>query len=1190
MFRELGEFITRHPLAIIAVWVVILILAVPLAATFSERLSYNVESFIPKDLESVKARDLYDAQFPDTSKAQIIVAVQSDNGSASATFVNRLNASVYGNGSIKNITSTTSIYDVQAEALAEASPDLHRGLHDLYENVSEASEELYNGTDELLNASRDLYDLRDNVTEINSGLGTAWGQAAGASQQMYDARAGIVESNAGMYQMKGIADVLFGIPDRYAVSWHEHDGISDPVQRMAAANGDVAGWIGSQIPSSNQPLAYGYLQGFNGTWSSGTPTDLSDARAAANGIVKSGYAEGFINGNVPAENRPMMLGVLNALTISKYNDPEDLQEAIVTMALQAGGLTEADRPRLNAIYGLGPNPPGAAVDSLTLSFATAGMSEADAGQARALYARGNNRDSIWDYVLDQALAGQDNDTVREIIRDSWALGRSVTNETFDKYVLDYAGKDLNDSERAELGEIYSWGPEPDASVVRAYILDEAGKDLNDTERELIAEVYDLGRDPGNGTLRAYAVDKANEELEISGNLTYFHALLDLGRNETEPGVEAFARQWAGAHDATNPRIMPASVIESLAKGQLTMYVISLSDMDDSLSAKQSVVKTREYVKGLLAEDEFRGLKAFVTGSPAMSLDSEESAMADVENIDKISVVLILILLGLYFRSFLTPLLPLAIIGIAVVIALGLLHLLSYSIGMYYLILTFVVVIMLGAGTDYCVFTLSRYAEERAAGREKKEAIVTSVEHACKSVASSGLTAMIGFAALAIIDQGVFGGIGLSVAVGIATAILVATTLLPAVLTLAGDRVFWPRKLFNSGNNGISKSFWSVLTRRVLGHSRLIFALAVVISVPAIVLVSQISLGNDFVAMMAPGLESKQGFDAINAEFGSGQIDRLLILVTLPEKATDASGNYTGASLETIERISGIMAGVNHIDEVQSPTRPEGTTINYQNLSAYPMIEREYYKAYMNESLGADNRTIAMYASMKGSPYSIESQAAIEGVRAELARYGSEAGIATIVGGSPAGIYDYQKSCTTKYPFVYLAVFVGIFLVLMALLRSVFTPLRLIITLTMSVFWTIALYILVFQMNMGYETTWILPIFLFCALMGLGVDYDIFLVSRVREEVMKGKTDEDAILTAVESTGTIITLCGAVMASAFGAMLISSSIELKEFGFVLVVAIIMDATIIRLVLVPAIMVLMKKYNWWMPFIGSTTTKR
>jgi RND superfamily putative drug exporter len=136
---------------------------------------------------------------------------------------------------------------------------------------------------------------------------------------------------------------------------------------------------------------------------------------------------------------------------------------------------------------------------------------------------------------------------------------------------------------------------------------------------------------------------------------------------------------------------------------------------------------------------------------------------------------------------------------------------------------------------------------------------------------------------------------------------------------------------------------------------------------------------------------------------------------------------------------------------------------------------------------------------------------------------------------------------------------------------------------MSIAWTLAAFILVFQFWLQASVYWILPIILFCVLMGLGVDYDIFLVSRIREEVYKGKSEEEAIEQAVESTGTIITLCGAVMAAAFGSMMISSTIMLKEFGFVLCLAIIFDATLMRLVVVPSIMVLLKKYNWWMPFV-------
>ncbi len=202
---------------------------------------------------------------------------------------------------------------------------------------------------------------------------------------------------------------------------------------------------------------------------------------------------------------------------------------------------------------------------------------------------------------------------------------------------------------------------------------------------------------------------------------------------------------------------------------------------------------------------------------------------------------------------------------------------------------------------------------------------------------------------------------------------------------------------------------------------------------------------------------------------------------------------------------------------------------------------------------------------------------------------SSPGTTLLLGGGNVGTYEYQKLCTDKYALVIPVVLIGIFIILMLLLRSVFTPARLVFTLLISISWTLAAFILVFQDWMQVSVSWILPIILFCVLMGLGVDYDIFLVSRIREEVLKGKSDEEAITQAVESTGTIITLCGAVMASAFGSMLISNMLELKEFGFVLCVAIILDATLMRLVIVPAIMVLMKKYNWWMPFVKGETAE-
>jgi RND superfamily putative drug exporter len=238
---------------------------------------------------------------------------------------------------------------------------------------------------------------------------------------------------------------------------------------------------------------------------------------------------------------------------------------------------------------------------------------------------------------------------------------------------------------------------------------------------------------------------------------------------------------------------------------------------------------------------------------------------------------------------------------------------------------------------------------------------------------------------------------------------------------------------------------------------------------------------------------------------------------------------------------------------------------------------------MNSSTGIDDRTTVLYVAFNGSPDSEQSDHTTDIIQSAIDKYNAtHPGTTLLLGGGGVETYEYQTFYTNYYALVIPLVLIGIFIVLMLLLRSIFTPLRLVFTLLMSVSWTIGIFILVFQDWMQASVYWILPILLFSVLMGLGIDYDIFLVSRIREEVQKGRTNEEAVLQAVGSVGTIIMLCGLVMASAFGSLMTSNLIFLREFGFVLFLAILLDATVMRLIIVPSIMVVMKKYNWWMPF--------
>lgn len=1192
MFKRLGELITKWPLAVIAIWIILIAISVPMALSFESRLQYDMTSFIPHDLRSFTASDKYDEVFPGDSQSQILVVIQSNNTTAAMYFMDRLNETVYKDPDIKNMTGTVSIYAVQREALVEMTPDLYDGLIDLYDNASDISEELYNATDTVRDSNKKLYDLFDAVLDTSYGIYDSVSIAEASSDMMYAARDQVSASSQGMTQLKqgatGSASMVYGVPDIYVDSWTAvrvaNPSLDDhSVNAQAAAA--VSGAIEAGYPVEMKALAQGYLQAFNGTWDAMFQTD---PRARAQAVIAA-MAPSFINDNVPAgQQRDMMLDVYGSFNLSTYNSASAMKGYVIDRTMAAGHLSSPeDRMRLSAIYDLGDSPPAYVLDEFVLGMVTMGMPANDSAVAREVYALGPNPQSyrIGQIILSRALAGL-NETESQFVQDVYNLGPRPYRDAVDSFVLKKATEGLNQSESDKVKEVYALGQDPSNAAINAYVLNQSINGLNETESKVVLDIFNLGRDPGDAAFRKYASDKVADELDWSGNLSYMNALLGIGGNKTDTELDSFATDWVFNHGYDDPQVLPDSIVSSFEKPGLSLFIIEMSEKGESPSVKEAVGIIRGHVQSLEAEPGFSEVKGYVTGDAAIGIDTEAASMNDVNNIDKISIILIILVLGLYFRSFLTPFVPLIIIGCAIVVAMGGMFLLSFQVGIIYLVLIFMIVIMLGAGTDYCVFILSRYAEERSKGAEVNASIITAISHAGKSVASSGTTAMIGFGSLMLIDNGIFRSIGIGTSFGILCSMLVAITLVPAVLAVFGDRLFWPRKVYNSGSQGIVSGMWRRITKSVLKHSKLILLIALVITIPAIYIYGQMSLGMDFISMTPPSMESKIGYDLLNDAFGSGSIDRAMLVVTLPFNLTDASGNHTGESLNRIEALSADIAGVPGIDKAYSLTRPDGLPIDYMDLSSYPTMERSYYESYMDENTGNDGRTTVIYASFEGSPYSEGSQRAIDGLTAAAdsytAKYGD--GSQVLIGGYSVGMADYQRMCTEKYSFVIPIVICGIFVVLMVLLRSVFTPLRLIVTLLMSIVWTLAIFLIVFQFWLQASITWILPIILFCTLMGLGIDYDIFLVTRVKEEVGNGASEEDAIEHAVEATGSIITLCGAVMAAAFGSMMISSMVELQEFGFVLFLAILLDATLIRLVLVPAVMLLMKKYNWWMPSLG------
>ncbi|HEY3422463.1 MAG TPA: multidrug RND transporter, partial [Methanocellaceae archaeon] len=494
MLRGLGEFITKKPLAIIALWVIILVISVPLALSLDGRLHYDITSFIPKDLESYSSNQIYEKQFPNDSQSQMVVAVQSDNKTLAMRFIDDLNRTVGNDTRVRNMSSTTSVYDIQRLALVNMAPELHSTLLDAFDNASDANHDLYNATETVRNSSRDLYYLKDNVTKANSQLYDARKTILTTSQQLYSGRDQLVTAHDGLYQVKGAPDVLFGLPLGYVDAYGKamNGGMTD-VQASDAALTAMKSYItdSGKVPSASQGLALGYISYFNGYWDAyAGDTDPMD-RAQK---VLSNNADSFITANVPAgQEQTLLLSARHSLSLSSYTNAANVKAFCIGAVMQSEGLDLSYQPQLSAVYDLGASPSVVAYDNMVLGSVPADRQSA----AREVYNLGRNPSdgTIGSYVVGKALqsVNQTDSNATQVIHDAWDMGPSETNADFDKYVVDWASKGMNATEKAQVQQIYGWGPNPNDSTIRNYVLQQAGSGHNASENQTISEIYDLGQ-------------------------------------------------------------------------------------------------------------------------------------------------------------------------------------------------------------------------------------------------------------------------------------------------------------------------------------------------------------------------------------------------------------------------------------------------------------------------------------------------------------------------------------------------------------------------------------------------------------------------------------------------------------------------------------------------------------------------
>ena len=633
---------------------------------------------------------------------------------------------------------------------------------------------------------------------------------------------------------------------------------------------------------------------------------------------------------------------------------------------------------------------------------------------------------------------------------------------------------------------------------------------------------------------------------------------------------------------------------------------------------------------------------YLTGSVAISQDTMDGAMEDVKKIDPFSVFLVLILIGLFFRSLVSSATPPMTIGFAYGIVMMFIFGLAQVMQIYYVTSTIVLVSMLGAGCDYCIFIIARYREERKEGKDKEGALREAIIWAGESITTSGLSVIIGFGVISFCSFSMVATMGMVLASGIVFALLAALTLIPSILMIVGDKIFYPSTIESYQEDSSVMKGWygkmSELGRRYFKNSAkfsirfagVIVLIVALITAPLAYVALTEPTSYDMISIM-PDNEAKDGVNAIvEYSYGGTLMPTYVLLDAGKEIAVidDAGAKIPGTNITTgtidwtdktyiyqttdregltnipsairekatdnIASISGLVstedvdaAGGFELLLAQMPVEMR-SSIQGIHDSGDPDRYRimDYMINYMMGTISGyvdGHQYIKMTILVQDMPTSDKSMETLRQIEDGVDQYMTTDTAKTmfssaVVTGTVSAVDEISIIVNREFKYIEIAVVVLIFILLFFVMRSYLTPLRSIVTIVMSVVWTLGVTHLLFGHLLGMPITWIVPIILFVICLGLGMDYDILLTTRIKENVMKGMSNDDAILHAVEKSGAVITICGLIMGGAFLTMVLSTSPMLMEFGFALGFAILVDALFIRTYVVPAVMHLMGRWNW------------
>lgn len=568
-----------------------------------------------------------------------------------------------------------------------------------------------------------------------------------------------------------------------------------------------------------------------------------------------------------------------------------------------------------------------------------------------------------------------------------------------------------------------------------------------------------------------------------------------------------------------------------------------------------------------------GTRILVSGDAGLGGDHAKACLDAVAATAIVTLALIALILLLVYRSPIAPLVPLVAIGASAAVSLGLVGLLMRAGWEFSSFLQqFVIVIVFGAGTDYCLFVLSRYREELQHGYAPHEAVVRVMARVGAVIASSAAIVVVGFLAFAFAEFEMFRTIGPGLALSVAVTLLAGLTLVPALMAAVSPRIlFWPVPPHAVAPAalavGETAGVWGRLGRLVAAApGRVLLAGLVLLLIPTLYLPSM-RQAFEIDRQLPTTYESVAGLDIVTARFDASEFLPVHIVVR-----RDA-GWLTPDGLAALGTLGDRIGGMDGITYVRSAVRPMGEPIPAEAALATPQALAPY--------VSADGTTARLIVGAAAGTYTNAAYDTIRAVRTTAKGWAAEAGAEALVGGASAESVDVVDAMSADTPRIVILASLGVLILTGLLLRSVIAPIYLLGSVFLTVGTTLAVSAFIFQRVAVFRTTgidWTVPIFLFVILVVLASDYSIFLMSRIKEE-SEGHGLVAGIRRGVAHTGGVISAAGVILAGTFGALVLTPLANLVQVGFAMAFGVLLDTFIVRPLVIPAITRLLGRWAWW-----------